>query len=187
MQVIKYHFIYLPLHLLIRVVNILKKQFTKHMRRTKEGGESVADLLHLPKDDASLPLDGVIRELGILQDVGEHIDGDGHVLALHVGKEGGLLAGGVGVEAGAHVLDLLLKGAGGAAASALEDHVLEEMCGAIRTGRLEAAAGVDPDSDGGSMGGGRGCNLGDDADAVGEGGEADAREAEESGMVEQGS
>lgn len=149
-----------------------------------KGEEPRADLLHLPEDDAALPLDRVVRELGILQDVGEHVDGDGHVLGLNVGEEGGLLARGVGVEPGAHVLDLLLEGAGGAAAGALEDHVFEEMGGAVGTGGLEATAGIDPDADRRSVGGGNGGRLGDDADAAGEGGVADLGEAQKGGVVE---
>lgn len=140
-------------------------------------------LLHLAEDDAPLALDGLLREARVLQDVAEHVQRGGHVAALHVGKEGGLLAGGVGVEARAHVLDLHLERVGvGAALGALESHVLEEVRRAVGAGQLEAAAGVDPDADGGHAGGGR-VGLGDDAEAGGERGDARGGEAEERGVV----
>ena len=119
----------------------------------------------------------------MLKDVAENIERGWHVTALHVGKEGGLLAGGVGVEARAHVLDLHLERVrSGAALGALEGHVLEEVRRAVGAGQLEAAAGVDPDADGGHAGGGR-VGLGDDAEAGGERGDARGGEAEKRGVV----
>lgn len=95
----------------------------------------------------------MVGELRILEDVREHVDGDGDVTAEDVGEEGGLLARRVGIESAAEVLDLLLQGAGGPAAGALEDHMLEEMRGAVGAGSLESAAGIDPDTDRGHVGG----------------------------------
>ena len=91
-------------------------------------------LLHLPQDDAPLPLDGRVLKLGVLQNVGENFHGLAfrqrrldmtfseqcplvsvscltHVPRETFGVEDGLLARGVGVEVGAHVLDLQLQGA----------------------------------------------------------------------------
>lgn len=119
----------------------------------------------------------------MLEDVAEDVERGGDVAALDVGEEGGLLAGGVGVEARAHILDLDLERVrGGPALGALEGHVLEEVRGAVGAGQLEAAAGVDPDADGGHAGGGR-VGLGDDAEAGGERGDARGGEAEEGGVV----
>lgn len=129
----------------------------------------------------------MLREVGVLQDVSKHVYGKGHVLGLDVREEGSLLARGVGVEAATHVLDLHLERAGGAAARALEDHMLEEMRGAVGAGGLETAAGVDPDSQGGGVGGGRRGGLSDDAEAGGKGGEADLGEAKEGRVVGEGS
>lgn len=83
-----------------------------------------------------------------------------------------------------HVLNLLLKLASRAALGALEDHVLEEMGGAVGLVVLEAGPSVDPDTDGGCAGGEIG--LGGDAEAVGEGGDAGGWGSEDGGVVGEG-
>ena len=119
----------------------------------------------------------------MLQDIAEDVERDWHVARLHVGEECGLFAGGVGVEASAHVLDLHLEHLRiGPAPGALEGHVLEEVRGAVCPRELEAAARVDPDADGGHPGGGR-VRLRDDAEARGERGDTRLGEAEVGGVV----
>lgn len=119
----------------------------------------------------------------MLQDIAEDVERDRYVARLNIGEEGGLFAGGVRVEASAHILDLHLKRLSvGPAPSALEGHVLEEVRGAVSSRELEAAARVDPDADGGHPGGGR-VRLRDDAEARGERRDARVGEAEVRGVV----
>ena len=80
-----------------------------------------------------------------------------------------------------HVLDLLLQLPRGPLLGALENHVLEEMRGAVGVVGLESAAGVDPDADGGGLG--REVGLGSDAEAGGEGGDAGEGGGEDRGVV----
>src|SRR5258707_15657069 len=82
------------------------------------------------------------------------------------------LFAGVGVEVAADSVDLageLLRGAGG---GALEDHVLDEVGDAVEVERLVAGAGGQPDAhaDGADVG----DRFGEDEQAVGEDGAADA-------------
>jgi hypothetical protein len=105
------------------------------------------------------------------------------VTRLYVGEECCLLAGGVSVEARAHVLDLHLERRRvRPAPGALEGHMLQEVRRTVGAGKLVPAAGVDPDADGGHLGVGR-VGLRDDAEARGERGNARHREAEEGGVV----
>ena len=91
------------------------------------------------------------------------------VLLQHLGVIGGALARGVGVEVAADRLDLLGDGAGAAPLGALERHVLEEMRDAVDLGRLVAGADIDPEAERDRLD--RVIAVGDDAQAVGEGGE----------------
>jgi hypothetical protein len=127
------------------------------------------NLLLLPYNDVPFPLNSPLLELRVLEDIRDDVDGLGHVLAEGLGVVDGLLAGGVGVEVGAEVLDLELKCVLGAAASALEGHVLEEVSSARGLVGLCARASIDPHADGGGLGGGVG--LGGDGQTVGEGGD----------------
>jgi hypothetical protein len=105
------------------------------------------------------------------------------VTHLYVGEERCLLAGGVSVEARAHVLDLHLERLRvQPAPGALEGHMLQEVRRTVGAGKLVPAAGVNPYADGGHPGVGR-VGLRDDAEARGERGNARHREAEEGGVV----
>lgn len=106
-------------------------------------------LLLLTQDDVSLTLDSGWLELGVLQDVGEDVDGGGNVGVERLGVIDGVLTGGVGVEVTAHVLDLELELVLGTLLSTLEGQVLEEVGGAIGAVSLGARAGIYPDADGG--------------------------------------
>ena len=64
----------------------------------------LADLLH---DHAALARQLLLVEHGVLQDVGQKVDRERHVVGQHAGVIGGLLARGVGVELAADVLDRL--------------------------------------------------------------------------------
>lgn len=67
------------------------------------------DLFLLPENDIALPLDRRLFKLGVLENVGEDVDGLGDVLVERLGVVDGLLAGGVGVEVGAEVFDFQLE------------------------------------------------------------------------------
>ena len=105
----------------------------------------------------------------MLQDVGQQVDGERHVVGQHAGVIGGLLARGVGVQLAADVLDRLGDAARRALLRALEGHVLEHVGDAVDLGRLVARAGVDPDADARGLHVGHG--RGRDAQAVGKGGD----------------
>lgn len=83
-----------------------------------------------------------------------------------------------------HVLDLLLELPHGALRGALEDHVFEEMRGAVGFLSLEPRSGVDPNADGGSASGEGG--LGSDAKAAGERGHAGLGSCEDGRVVGDG-
>jgi len=76
-------------------------------------------------------LNGTTFELGVLEDVGDDVDGLGDVLAEGLGIVDHLLMRGVRIEVCAEVLHLELEGVLGAMASALEGHMLEEVGSAI--------------------------------------------------------
>lgn len=80
-----------------------------------------------------------------------------------------------------HVLDLLLQLPRGPLLRPLEDHVLQKMRCPIGLVRLEPRASVDPDTDGGRLGGEVG--FGGDAEAVREGGDPGLRGGEDTGEV----
>ena len=90
-------------------------------------------------------------ECGMLQDVGDDIDGQRHIAGQDPGVIGGLLARGIGVEMAAHGLDLLGDFPGAAPGRALEGHMLQQMGDAVDLGRLVARAHIGPDADGGGF------------------------------------
>ena len=89
------------------------------------------DLLHLPEDDSPLPLDLLLAEGGVGQDVREDLHGAVQVAGEALGVEYGLLPAGVGVEVSAHVLDLQLEVGLGPLGGSLEGHVLQEVGHAV--------------------------------------------------------
>ena len=124
------------------------------MRLVREGGllEVVEDdvvgrvvgLADLLQDHAALALQLLGVEGRVLQDVGEDVDGERHVVLQHLGVVGGLLARGVGVEVAADLLDLARRCRGRCARlGALEGHVLEQVGDAVVLRRLVAGADAD--------------------------------------------
>lgn len=109
--------------------------------------ELLVDLLLLAEDYVALALDGGGLELGVLEDVGDDVDGGGDVLAEALGVVDGLLARGVGVEVRANILDFELERVLCAPAGALEGHVLQEVGGPVRLVRLGPRACVYPHTD----------------------------------------
>lgn len=146
-------------------------------------------LLLLPEDNVTFPLNRTRLELRPRQDVGDDVHRLGDVLPERLGIVDSLLAGGVSVEVCAKVLNLQLELVLRTLGRALERHVFEEVGRAGRLVRLGAGTGVDPDTDGGSRGGGG--RLGRDGQTVGEGrdlgerGRDGGREAAERHLQEQ--
>ena len=93
-------------------------------------------------------------ERRVLQDVGQDVEGQRHVLLQHLGVIGGMVARGVGVDIAADRLDLLGDLARAAPRRALEGHVLEHVRHAVDVGRLVARAGIDPYAHRGGLHGG---------------------------------
>ena len=70
----------------------------------------VVGLADLLQDDGALALQFLGLEGRVLQDVGEDVERERHVLLQHLGVIGGAFARGVGVEVAADRLDLLGDG-----------------------------------------------------------------------------
>ncbi len=104
----------------------------------------LADFL---QDHGALAFELLRVEGGVLQDVGENIERERHVLLQHLGVISRALARGIGVEVAAHRLDLLGDGPRAAPLGALERHVLEKMGDAVDLGRLVPRPDIDPDAE----------------------------------------
>ena len=100
------------------------------------------------------------------QDVGQQIDGLGHILRQDAGVENRVLLAGVGVVLGPDAVEVAVDVEGRAARRPLEDHVLEKMRHAGNFRRLIAGAGADEEADGHGTGGRVG--FADDVQAIGE-------------------
>lgn len=107
----------------------------------------LVDLLLLTQNDIAFALDGATFELGVLEDVGDNVDGLRDVLAEALGVVDRLLARSVRIEVSPKILHLELEGVLGAAASTLESHMLEEVGRAVRRIRLSAGTSVYPHAD----------------------------------------
>ena len=107
-------------------------------RARGEGGEAQVSRPHL-------------REGRVGQDVGEQLDRLRHVLLEDLGVVDRLLTRRVSVQVAAHVLDLRLELQLRPLRSALEGHVLEEVCDAVVSIGLVPAPGVDPHAERGGL------------------------------------
>ena len=117
-------------------------------------------------DDAFFARQFFVVEDGVLENVGQNIDGQRDVVFEHARVVGGLLAAGIGVDEAADAFDLFGDGAGRAAAGALEGHVLEHVGDAVGGFGFIARAGIDPNADGGGFQ--MRHRVGDDSQAVGQ-------------------
>ena len=93
-----------------------------------------------------LAIELALLEQRILQDVGEDIAGERHVLLQHSGEIAGVLNRGGGVQVPADILDGLGDLQRIAAGRALEGHVLEDVRDAVLGLGLAARAGLGPDA-----------------------------------------
>lgn len=122
------------------------------------------NLFLLPKNDIALPLNRRLFELGVLENVGENVDGLGHVLVERLGVVDGLLAGSVGVQVRTEVFHFELQLRLGSRLGSLERKVLfcvsdrprppslpthlEEVGGPAGVRRICPGTSVDPEADG---------------------------------------
>ena len=115
-------------------------------RLTLETGRAAAYMM----DDVLLAGELVGVEFRFLQDVGEDIDRQRHVVGKHAGIEGRGLDAGGRVDLAADVLDLRGDLEGAAPLCSLEGHVLEQMGHAMLFVALVSRPGFDPgaESDG---------------------------------------
>ncbi len=104
-----------------------------------------ADLL---QDHMLLAFQFLRIELGILQDVGENIDGQRHVVAQHPCIVGGCLDAGGGVDLTADILDFRGNLEGASPPGTLERHVFEQVGHSVLFVTLIAGARLDPGTKG---------------------------------------
>ena len=104
--------------------------------------------LDLFEDHAALALDVSGGEDGIEHQVGEHVEGDGHMVGQRLDVEADGFLAGEGVEVAADGVHLAGDVLGGAGAGALEEHVLDKVGDAVGFGGLAAGAGLDPHAHG---------------------------------------
>ncbi len=86
----------------------------------------------------------VAAKSGIEHQVGENIEGDGDVVGQRLDVEADGLFAGESVKVAADGVHFAGDVLGGAGASALEEHVLDEVGDAVGFGGLAAGAGLDP-------------------------------------------
>ena len=89
----------------------------------------LVDLFLLSENDIPLPLDRVLFQLRVLQNVRDDADGAGNVLLERLGVVDGLFTRSVGVQVGTNVLDLELESSLGSVLGSLEGHVLRGSFG----------------------------------------------------------
>ena len=104
--------------------------------------------LDLFQNHAALALDVGRGKDRVEHQVGQHIQGDGHVLGQRLDVEADGLLAGEGVQVAADRVHLAGNVLGGAGAGALEEHVLHKVGDAVGLRRLAAGAGLDPHAHG---------------------------------------
>ena len=107
----------------------------------------VVGLADLLQDHGALALHLLGLEGRVLQDVGEDVERQRHILLEHLGVIGRALARGIGVEVAADRLDLLGDGERAAPLGALERHMLEKVRDAVDLGWLVPGPDIDPDAE----------------------------------------
>ena len=105
-------------------------------------GRRVAGLAQLLDDDVLLALQVGGAEMRAQDQVGDQLEAERDMLGHHRCHEAGAVAVGGGVEIAADILDRFADLARGAAAGALEHHMLEQMGDAVQPRRLVARSGV---------------------------------------------
>ena len=126
-----------PAHRLVRIHRCLQVIENDVVRR-------VVRLPDLLQHDLALAFEFAGVEGGMSQDVGQKVDGEGHVGREHPCMESGLLAARVGIEGTADGFDFLCDAAGRSPFRALECHVFEHVRNAHPGFALMAGAAVHP-------------------------------------------
>ena len=99
----------------------------------------------LLKDDVLFALKFLAVEFRVLEDVGQHVEGQERVLLEHADEKGRRLDAGRRVDVAAHVFDRFGQLTGAAGLGPLERHVLKHVRDAVLLIRLVAGAGLHPD------------------------------------------
>jgi len=100
------------------------------------------------EDDLAFFFDVFGIELGAKDEIGEDVERDGEMGVENLGVEADLFLGGESVEHAADGIHFAGDVFGGAALGAFENHVLEEMGGAVFGGGFAAGTVANPDSNG---------------------------------------
>lgn len=108
----------------------------------------LVDLLLLPKNHITLPLNRGIVQFRVLEDVADDVDRLSNVFAEALRVVDGLLPGGVRVQVRTKVLDLQLESMLTPLVGTLEGHMFQEVSRAVGFVCLCARAGIDPDTNG---------------------------------------
>ncbi len=107
-------------------------------------------LVHLDlfQNHAALALDVGVGENRVEDQVGEHVQGDGHVVSQRLDVEADGFLAGEGVQVAADRIHLAGNVLGGAGTGALEEHVLHKVGDAAGLGQFAPRAGLDPHAHG---------------------------------------
>lgn len=100
------------------------------------------------EDDLAFFLDIFGIEFGAQDEIGENVEGNREMGVEDFGVEADLFLGSEGVEHAANGIHFAGDVFGGASLGALEDHMFEEMGGAVFGGGFPAGAVADPDANG---------------------------------------
>mmetsp|Transcript_27330 Transcript_27330/g.66470 ORF Transcript_27330/g.66470 Transcript_27330/m.66470 type:complete len:354 (-) Transcript_27330:110-1171(-) len=106
------------------------------------------NFLHLAKNGTFLPINEILIEVGILEDVGKDLHCLSSIFLKNAGKKYGLLPGGISVQVTTHVLNLHLQSRLGAGFGPFEEHVLKKVSNSVVLLSFVAAAGIHPNSNG---------------------------------------
>mmetsp|Transcript_25765 Transcript_25765/g.41292 ORF Transcript_25765/g.41292 Transcript_25765/m.41292 type:complete len:301 (-) Transcript_25765:100-1002(-) len=104
------------------------------------------DLLHFTQDDATLEVQMRLIQGGVLEDVSQDVNTLLEIIFEALGIVDRLLSRCVRIQVSTHVLDFLLQLDSVSPLGPLEGHVFQKVSRAVALLRLEAAAGIDPNS-----------------------------------------
>jgi len=121
------------------------------------------NILHLTKNDRALSVHGILRDLGVEEDITEDIESLVDILLENLGIENSLLTRGVSVKLTTNVLDLLLELNTSALTSALEKSVLKEVSDTVVLSVLITRTSINEDTNSSHL---TGASLSSDTETV---------------------
>ena len=111
----------------------------------------LVDLLLLPQDDITLPLDSTTFKLGVLQDVANDVNCLGNVLTETFGVVDSLLARCVCIQMSTEIFDFQLEGLLISGVGSFESHVFKEMSCPVCLVRFSPRPSIYPHTDRSSL------------------------------------